>query len=428
MRHVLALGLFLVLCACHSPSRLVWWQPSGALLPLAAPQAYEAVSVARTSPVSSCGQQAAYQPDTAHLDHTPMRYVRVNVHWLNNTDSTANLEGWRAINYTKGMIHAANYALENNRAMWLPHANETPTLPTQFRYVLSGRPSDPDDDGIYFHYDDNLYPYIHIGRKNANYSSRKVIEQYGVQLDTVLNIFVMPYHLDSMANPRFKAEQVGVALGNAVKIAGPWVRMWERNYESYWETRGNINHEIGHIFGLSHAWNTNDGCEDTPLHNQRCFSRDSGPGCDTLASNNVMDYNALQVAWSPCQIGSVQRRLADENAKQRRFLQPQWCELKEDKHIFIRDTVVWYGAKDLEGHLTVEAGGHLTIQCRVSLPAEARIRVLAGGVLVLQDARLHNACGEEWMGIQLEERGAAPGQVILEGSPRIEDAIFGPTP
>lgn len=422
MRHILYLILSLALYACQAPARLVWWQPS--VQEASLPQSYDAVAAPRSALPAYCNSQLGYQPDTSHLDHTPVREVRVNIHWINNTAKTANLDDWKAVNYAKGMIHAANYALENNRAMWLPHDNQTPVLPTRFRYVLTGRPSQPDDDGIYFHYDDSLYHYVHIGRRNANYSSRKVIQKYGIQLDTVLNIFVMPYHLDSMANPKFKAEQVGVALGDAVKIAGPWVRMWEKNYESFWETRGNINHEIGHIFGLNHAWNTNDGCDDTPRHDQRCFNRDSGPGCDTLASNNVMDYNALQLAWSPCQIGSVHQRMADERARQRRFLQPNWCELHDDRHIVIQDTVVWSGAKDLEGHLTIAPGGHLTIRCRVSMPAEGRITVRAGGTLVLEDARLHNACGEEWMGIQIEDTASNPGQVIRLGSTGVEDAVF----
>ena len=371
-------------------------------------------------PDRSCGDWRGYLPDAAHPEYLPMRRLRVNFHVMNSSDSSHNFRPAEGRAYLKHLLDCCNAALDTNLRNWRSPEG-TAVLPRRYRYVLTPQPG---DDGIYFHYDDSLYHYVHIGRRNANYSSRKVIQKYGIQLDTVLNIFVMPYHLDSMANPKFKAEQVGVALGDAVKIAGPWVRMWEKNYESFWETRGCINHEIGHIFGLNHAWNTNDGCEDTPRHDQRCFSRDSGPGCDTLASNNVMDYNVLQSVWSPCQIGSVHQRMADERARQRRFLQPNWCELHDDRHIVIKDTVVWSGAKDLEGHLTIAPGGHLTIRCRVSMPAEGRITVRTGGTLVLEDARLHNACGEEWMGIQIEDTASNPGQVIRLGSTLVEDAVF----
>lgn len=409
----IAIVLLLLTAACRAPlgyTETLWMPPPQEPVP--------PTTARRAAPADA----EAYEPDTAHLDHTPIKYIRVNVHWMNNAAKTANLDDWRAVNYTKGMIHAANYALENNRAMWLPYGNETPLLPTRFRYVLTGRPDDPNDDGIYFHYDDTLYYYVHIGRRNANYSSRRVVDKYGVQLDTVLNLFVMPYHVDSMYAPNFRGEQVGVALGNAVKIAGPWLRMWGQDPESYWQTRGNINHEVGHIYGLAHAWNTNDGCDDTPRHSQKCFNKDSGPGCDTLTSNNVMDYCALQVAWTPCQIGRVLMRMADESAKTRRLLQPNWCTLHPDRTIWVADTVVWRGAKDLEGELTIMPGGRLVVQNRVSLPAGARIIVEPGGELALEEgARLHNACGDTWAGVVIREKNGLAGRVSSAGRVTVEN-------
>ncbi|MBK7869668.1 MAG: hypothetical protein IPJ74_02790 [Saprospiraceae bacterium] len=185
-----------------------------------------------------------------------------------------------------------------------------------------------------------------------------------------------------------------------------------------------FNHEIGHIFGLAHTWAYNDGCDDTPQHPQNCWVQTSEPPCDTAASNNLMDYNAYQNAWTPCQIGKIQYRMAQEHSPQRNFLQPNWCTLHDEAHIFIRDTVEWRGAKDLEGHLTIESGGSLKINCRVSLPAYAKITVKPGGTLILdENARLHNACGDRWEGIEIQEQGKIKGQVIFIGEPKMENIV-----
>ena len=362
-----------------------------------------------------CAQSSSYIPDTTYLNHYPIKDIRINFHWVNTSDSSKNYYGKEAIKFTKGLIKASNYDLAKNNQMWLPHGNETPVVPLRFRYVLTGRPDDPDDDGIYFHFDDDIPFYVSKGRNNTLFD-RTAEKKYAVQKDTVLNIFVIPHHPDSIISKSYNAVGTGVALGSMVKIAG----MYETK-GSHWDYRGCFNHEIGHIYGLAHTWRSNDGCDDTRKHKQECFSKNQRPGCDTLASNNVMDYNALQNAWSPCQIGRVQYRMAREGSRQRKYLVPNWCELNEDRHIFIRDSIDWDCSKDLEGHLTIESGGHLTMRCRTSLPKGAKIIVHPGGKLTLDNTRLHNACGEEWEGIEIQEQGNIKGEVVFRGDPKLEN-------
>ena len=367
---------------------------------------------------SSCYNSESYIPDTAHLDHTPMKYVRVNFHWMNAADSSKNYTGEKAINFTYDLLKEINNSLADNQKMFLPYGNDTPVLPTRYRFVLTPRSDDPLDKGIYFHYDEEVSYHIHKG-KYANIHKRDVNDKYSVQTDTVLNIFIMPHHPDSVASETYNNYGVGVALGNFVKAAG----MFEDGREAI-SYRGIFNHEIGHIFGLSHTWAYNDGCEDTPLHKNDCWVRTNEPPCDTAASNNLMDYNAYQNAWTPCQIGRIHYRMAQENSPQRQFLQPNWCTLHDETHIFIRDTVEWRGAKDLEGHLTIEPGGVLNIKCRVSLPAFAKITIKPGGTLILDEfARLHNACGDRWEGIEIQQLNNKKGQVIFIGDPKIENTI-----
>ncbi len=385
---------------------------------LARPSSYDQVNTPSLGKRDPCNNYQAYIPDTLHLDHTPVKYIRVNVHWMNSSDSLSNYKGEEAVKFTKGLLHAVNYDLAKNAKMLLPRRNTTPLIPTQYRMVLAGRPGDAGDEGIYFHYDDELCYYVHKG-KNANLFDRKVIQRYGIQLDTVLNIFIMPHHPDSVVSTTYQPGGVGVALGAAVKIAGPY----ENPKMTFWDIRGVFNHEIGHIYSLSHTWAYNDGCDDTPLHPQDCFGPNDRPGCDTLMSNNFMDYSAVQNAWTPCQIGKIHQRMTALNTKTRAFLQPNWCQLHEDRHIFIRDTITWSGHRDLEGHLTIEPGGQLTIRCRVALPAGAKITVKPGGVLLLDNCRLYNDCGDQWLGIEIQSSGKVAGKVEATGQPLIEHAL-----
>ena len=372
----------------------------------------------RRGRIDPCLQWESYVPDTSHMSHTPMRYLRVNVHWMNTPDTAYDLTGQRAVDFAKGLIRAANYDLAKNRQMWLPNGNSTPVVPTNYRYVLTPDPDIPGDEGIYFHFDPELTYYIHKG-KNRNLYRREVFEKYGVQLDSVLNIFIMPHHPDSVASPTYGAFGVGVALGNAIKLAGIYHNAKDR--DDYWNFRGGVNHETGHILGLGHSWVT-DGCDDTPVHSQECFSKGQGAKCDTMTSNNVMDYAAEQNSWSPCQVGKIQQRLAQENSRGRNFLLPTWCELKDSLEVVIRDSVEWNGAHDLEGRLTIASGGRLIIRCRVSIPPGGVITVEPGGTLVLDGARLHNACGKEWEGIVVQKFGDEVGKVFYTDNPVVENA------
>lgn len=371
-----------------------------------------------------CYTPVNFAPDTNYMDHSPMKYLRINIHWMNSADGTQNLSEEEALEYTTGLLHAVNYALENNKPMWLPHGNDTPTLPINFRYKLTGRPGDPDDDGIYFHYDDSLYYYIHQGHRESNLYKREVFEKYGVQLDTVLNVFLMPHHPDSVASPTYSAGDVGVALRNAVKVAGQWKEAYAADKRSYWRFRGVFNHEVGHILSLSHTWAYQDGCDDTPRHPQNCWSRSQEPRCDTMTSNNVMDYNNQQLAWTPCQIGKVHLRFADARRNGRNFLEPNWCVLDHAFDITIRDTVVWDCMKDLQGNITIAPGGHLTVMCRLSIPPDGKITVQPGGTLVVEGAHLHQACDESWQGIVVEKQEELEGQVVMNGNYLVEDVAL----
>jgi hypothetical protein len=402
----LFLCTLLVLSACSGK-----WLPLAEKDILRIPQEY---ATGQKIAVSPCSSPLSYIPDSNHLDHTPMKYIRINFHFVNTTDSTCNYYGQKAVDFTKELLWHMNSAIEKNRKLRIPPNNTIPALPPRYQYVLTPDPAVPGDSGIYYHFDDTLYSFVNRG-KNKNISDRRVIEKYAVRKNEVLNVFVLSHHRDSLKSPTYFVAGAGIAMGTALKLAGV-----HESGQPGVNFRGIANHEIGHILGLSHTWNSNDGCDDTVL-NPNCEGVTSTPPCDTMASNNMMDYNQCECAISPCQIGTIHRNLANLNYQARKLLQPNWCEIHPDRHIYIRDTVHWQSAKDLEGELTIEPGGSLQISCRLSLPENAAIYVKAGGELILDNCQLHNACGKQWKGIRIEERNKVKGKVVYLGEPKVEN-------
>lgn len=353
----------------------------------------------------------AYLPDTLHLTHTPVRYLRVNFHFMNSSDSTRNFSEKQSRVFVHDLLHVMQILFDTNIKLWLPADNHIPVIPVNIKYVLTGQKTG--DDGIYHHYDDALYYYIHMGSRRNN-SDGKVIDKYAVGLDTILNIFIMPHHPDSAKSKTYKSGCVGIALGNAVKISG----VFENNLTE-WNVRGTFNHEVGHVLGLYHAW-MSDGCEDTPLHQNNCWVLED-PGCAGRTSNNMMDYNAWQSALSPCQVGILHKNLSNLHHPVRNLLIRNWCRYLPENTIIIRDTVIWTGARDLEGDIEIMPGASLKIHGRVSMAPGASIKVNDDALLILDDCSIHNDCGYAWKGIQVIQKGKKTGTILKAGTVELKN-------
>ena len=103
-----------------------------------------------------CNEPLAYAPDTSHLDHFPICYIRVNMHFMNHSDSTKNFKESAVLTYAKAFLKAAESNLIARKKLAIPPNNKLPGLPKLYRYVLTPLPDDPNDTGVYCHYDDDI--------------------------------------------------------------------------------------------------------------------------------------------------------------------------------------------------------------------------------------------------------------------------------
>ena len=127
------------------------------------------------------------------------------------------------------------------------------------------------------------------------------------------------------------------------------------------------------------------------------------------------------MAFTPCQLGTVHKGFAKLESKTRKFLVTTWCQLDLTKDIVIDGEIHWYGARDLGHNVIVNDGATLFIHCRTSFPKDAQLVVKPGGKLVLDQAQLHNACGDKWKGIKLIKTKSKEATLINYGNVKIED-------
>lgn len=387
-----------------------------------------------SAPASPCTQFMNYAPDASFPRHTPMRHVRVNFHIMNNRDSTLNFNMADGTAYARALIEQANRELANNQKMSLPEDNTTPVLPMRYRYIITPDTENPDDAGVYVHYDEELAYFNKKGTSANATMSQEMFSKYGSRKGEVLNIFLIEHHPDSARSPTYHASVDGVGFKDWVKVIGSFQHLnpvvkqddgTEVRYGPVYRSRA-LNHETGHTFGLSHTWNAHDGCDDTPM-NPGCWDQFSSPCRETgIYSNNMMDYNNCQCAVTPCQIAKIQYNFSSEGSSQRRLLQPVWCEYKKDSSITIGflENAEWKCSKDLEGDIIIGNGGRLTIHCEVALPIGAKIIVKPKGRLILNGATITNKCGDQWQGIETWRSRKNEGEVIFINNPVLKNVMY----
>jgi hypothetical protein len=262
-------------------------------------------------------------PNAICTDPNSIKWVRVNIHFVNRDDGTGNFNqnddgnGNSTMNGYKRaelLINRANDFLANNQHMWRPSGNNTAVIPTRIRYLLTG---------VYFHNSSNLTK-SYVGSCSPDISD--LHNAFGVNTGSEINYYytrsesivevkinnVITYECRPLEGNGVGASYIGAGISS---VYGSYL-----TYPDFLDMPANLmNHEIGHILTLAHTWNENDGCEDTPrgfLFNgaeSQCFGWVANPNdpCNnwTNISNNVMDYNSWQSAYTPCQIGRIHNDL-----------------------------------------------------------------------------------------------------------------------
>ncbi len=363
---------------------------------------------------SPCRNALNYVPDTLHPGVTTMKKVRINWHSVDDLTGKNNFTQEEGTMFYTNLTSNANYRLSLNKKMTLPIGNNTPVYDPSVRWVITPSVGYETNKGIYTHYQTNPLFFLNKGLNRSDFNS-SVIKELGIGKDSILNVFVVPFPPDSMSKIKFKMNESGIALGNHVKLGG-----LKQTGKPDWFFATLLSHEIGHVFGLSHAWHS-DGCDDTP-NNPNCWNYTDTPPCDKLVSNNLMDYNSEQMALTPCQIGMIHMKIADTLATERKLVIADWC-VKDTAIIHVRDTMEWLGGRDINKSIVVHKGGLLKVCCRLGMAKNTSITVQPGGKLILEEVTLHNDCNDGWNGIFLEKKGEVMGSIEAIGKVKLLDVI-----
>lgn len=322
------------------------------------------------------------------------KVIKTYFHFFNNVDSTLNYNEGRASSVVYDLLENASRRMENNDPMNLPLGNNTSVRKSHIKYKLAEYNGKP---GIFYHYEKSPKYFVKKGKK-SNLYDRKIIKEYALRSDSVLNVFVLPFNPEQIASGEQKLERTAIALGTTIKLPG----IYQRGIPA-WEYAGIFNHEVGHVLSLRHSWNSNDGCEDTPL-NDNCWVTSKEPPCEGLQSNNLMDYNAHQSAITPCQIARMQASLVNPGKAASKLVEDDECRhLGHEYEIITMEK--WSQPVRLSGDLVIAKNGILYVRSLLQMSQNSKITIKKGGTLILENASIYNSCGYDWDGIFKHPKG-----------------------
>lgn len=374
-----------------------------------------------------CFNSENYNGSTKYVSHMPIKYVKLSFHFFNDSNQP-NFSPYEASMYANDLVRYSNEKLANNQPMNLPLGNNTPLFPIRYRYII-GADSITNKEAVYYH-TDNEVAYMNKKNNSRNIFWNAPYEKYGIKTDNAIDVFMLEHPKDSVGSPTYKASMDGIGEGNWMKIVGAYQHSLDSFVEEYgnkkrkWAEQyvGLFNHEAGHVVGLPHTWQYNDGCDDTPKHSN-CWNYTETEPCNREVSNNMMDYNAYQNSLTPCQIGKVNFNLLDRHSSIRKYLQNNWCNPQKMNDITIpKNTVIeWQCNKEVEGNILLKENSILKIYCALSMPKNSSIKVYPGAKLILDGCKIYNECSFIWEGIEILSAENKKGGVELLNGAIIEN-------
>ncbi len=404
--------------------------------------------------IGECGDHQNYLVDANNLLEYPTHFIRLNFHYIsssteqNFTSQPVGNIPITAEDMTEIIIKGLNSSAENLVADFADAGSPTDDPILDFRFVSTGTYVWSNDSYI-----DTL-------------STSALKNQFGANTDKVINIFMNAPNADSGGRTNSL---------NSVIMWGVVNKYFEAAGNAHWYWTPNLLHEIIHCFGVKHIYypnwktstngcvsshlNFDDGVFDTPTRQQIMDYRTSiSSSCDEpclwndpCATNNLMHANANKSGLSPGQVAMARMHAATNNLSKlhdgtipidywqvgQGYYSNDMNRCKNtDPNIVITtgQDKIWSDSKVLYGGITVKSGAKLTVNCKLILPADAKITVEKGAELVIDAGTITTTCDEPWWGIEVfgnDQLSQIPssnqGKVVLKNGSRIENAKEGVT-
>lgn len=222
-----------------------------------------------------------------------------------------------------------------------------------------------------------------------------------------------------------------------------------------WNYARILNHELGHIFNLPHAFSCFNNCYDMD-ESQECGgpsgctisnAEDEGELCTSLpgrnctaswgealecchctwgTGNNFMGYNGDMRGMTPCQWETMFNWILSNDWQPGTF-----CEVSESALTLPTSAnILWNEVKLLNRDVVIPNGTTLTISCEVRMGDNKKFDVKEGGKLIVDGGLITNLCEDMmWAGIYVEgdptksQTAANQGTLEVKNNSTIEYAM-----
>ncbi len=289
----------------------------------------------------ACSAANIYSIAAIDINNTPIKTIRVSVHVFQRSNGTGNLNPLVNKVNTQGLnlMDAINAGSRdaNGDFWWLKGAAEGSGFYSSEKMNVIAR-SAPEINSPAIK-DTKIRVQvvaIYVWRDDVMWRQSEKYDQFDYTGGDAMYNYVMNKTISHRNNSlhlffpgQHHVRTGGVASGVPNKLWSVYTNSFVNRYPtgvitptpSNYYMNGLIAHEIGHNLGLDHTAGSpsysvrpinGDDCNDTP-ENANCFNVNTpnSPACDHLSkiSNNVMDYNSTQIAFTQCQVQTMHSSL-----------------------------------------------------------------------------------------------------------------------